>query len=565
MGFVKLLGLCLSMFGGAYLCGEIPLRCPMNVDRMRHLTTIGVGLLVGVSCIVIIPEGVHTYYGTKQTNHAMPTHTEGYNHIRDPALTLNESLAQTAVISGVNLDNEHAAPSSHQHAHHANEDQHDHAHEDEADPAHSQPHSDSHSHSHSDSHSHRECVDLSRSSTAVGLALVLGFVLMLLVDRIGGSEGHGHAHGGVGDAQEFLTSTQHYQRVHCHEEEDVGHAHTHAAHDSNHEKSRDRCAFTQRSSSGPEVTRVYVRPSSASTTLKAASDSSIPQVHVQDSSLSRSPSHSQFHAHSIADHPRSQNEARGHEHAIDRHELQSEHEHEDLDSTSEVDEHKGLLAKAESTSPAVQQSPLAVRHDPTATFGILVHSAIDGLALGAISVSDNSRLEFVVFIAIILHKAPAAFGLTAFLMHQGREKNEVRRHLLYFALAAPVTSLLTFLTFYSAPMFGAPSPSLSASSPTGHSMLGLCLLLSAGTFLFTIAVHILPEIRQNTNNKQHMQHQHAANTKPDDADDSTHQHQHQHDHAHQPSPGGGSDWKMVACLITGILAPLAFSSHDHGH
>jgi hypothetical protein len=69
----------------------------------------------------------------------------------------------------------------------------------------------------------------------------------------------------------------------------------------------------------------------------------------------------------------------------------------------------------------------APQFDQTATIGILVHSAIDGLALGAISVSDNSSLELVVFFAIILHKAPAAFGLTSFLLHQGRERSEGQR------------------------------------------------------------------------------------------------------------------------------------------
>ena len=85
---------------------------------------------------------------------------------------------------------------------------------------------------------------------------------------------------------------------------------------------------------------------------------------------------------------------------------------------------------------------VAVQFDQTATIGILVHSAIDGLALGAIAVSDNSSLELVVFFAIILHKAPAAFGLTSFLLHQGRERSEgttththsaARSSLRYFA------------------------------------------------------------------------------------------------------------------------------------
>lgn len=42
-------------------------------------------------------------------------------------------------------------------------------------------------------------------------------------------------------------------------------------------------------------------------------------------------------------------------------------------------------------------------------------------------------------------QAPAAFGLVSFLMHAGLERNRIRKHLLVFALAAPVLSMLTYL------------------------------------------------------------------------------------------------------------------------
>lgn len=181
----------------------------------------------------------------------------------------------------------------------------------------------------------------------------------------------------------------------------------------------------------------------------------------------------------------------------------------------------------------------AVHFDQTATIGILVHSAIDGLALGAIAVSDNSSLELVVFFAIILHKAPAAFGLTSFLLHQGRERGEVRKHLLYFSMAAPVTSLATFVAFsYYNALAGASR--LSASSPDGQALLGLCLLFSAGTFLFTIAVHILPEIQSS----------------PAEARSAG---------EHGGAVREGTQMRMLVCLVFGILAPLLFSSHNHGH
>lgn len=42
-------------------------------------------------------------------------------------------------------------------------------------------------------------------------------------------------------------------------------------------------------------------------------------------------------------------------------------------------------------------------------------------------------------------QAPAAFGLVSFLMHAGLERNRIRKHLLVFALAAPVLAMLTFV------------------------------------------------------------------------------------------------------------------------
>lgn len=42
-------------------------------------------------------------------------------------------------------------------------------------------------------------------------------------------------------------------------------------------------------------------------------------------------------------------------------------------------------------------------------------------------------------------QAPAAFGLVSFLMHAGLERNRIRKHLLVFALAAPLLAMLTFL------------------------------------------------------------------------------------------------------------------------
>eukprot|EP00118_Oscarella_pearsei_P007648 m.38057 g.38057 ORF g.38057 m.38057 type:complete len:230 (+) comp32509_c0_seq3:196-885(+) len=81
----------------------------------------------------------------------------------------------------------------------------------------------------------------------------------------------------------------------------------------------------------------------------------------------------------------------------------------------------------------------------TAAIGLVVHAAADGIAMGAAASSSRSEVAMLVFIAIMLHKAPAAFGLASFLLHEGFERNRIRRYLLIFSLAAPVMALLTYL------------------------------------------------------------------------------------------------------------------------
>lgn len=58
----------------------------------------------------------------------------------------------------------------------------------------------------------------------------------------------------------------------------------------------------------------------------------------------------------------------------------------------------------------------------TATIGLVVHAAADGIALGAAATTSHQDVEMIVFLAIMLHKAPAAFGLVSFLLHEGIDR-----------------------------------------------------------------------------------------------------------------------------------------------
>uniref|UniRef100_A0A452TYB7 Zinc transporter ZIP9 n=1 Tax=Ursus maritimus TaxID=29073 RepID=A0A452TYB7_URSMA len=155
-----------------------------------------------------------------------------------------------------------------------------------------------------------------------------------------------------------------------------------------------------------------------------------------------------------------------------------------------------------------------------------VHSTdADGVALGAAASTSQTSVQLIVFVAIMLHKAPAAFGLVSFLMHAGLERNRIRKHLLVFALAAPVMSMVTYL--------GLSKSSKEALSEVNAT--GVAMLFSAGTFLYVATVHVLPEVGGMG-----------------------------HSHKTDPSGGKGLSRLEVAALVLGCLIPLLLSvGHQH--
>ncbi|THC95490.1 hypothetical protein EYZ11_005045 [Aspergillus tanneri] len=114
-------------------------------------------------------------------------------------------------------------------------------------------------------------------------------------------------------------------------------------------------------------------------------------------------------------------------------------------------------------------------HSFATTTGLVIHAAADGIALGA-STSDTS-LSFIIFLAIMVHKAPASFGLTSILLKQGLSIRAARAHLLVFSLAAPVGALLTFL------FVQVVGSRYSGDEINTRWQTGMLLLFSAGTFL----------------------------------------------------------------------------------
>lgn len=157
--------------------------------------------------------------------------------------------------------------------------------------------------------------------------------------------------------------------------------------------------------------------------------------------------------------------------------------------------------------------------------GLLTHSAVDGIALGAVSSEGNATsLSLLVFIALMAHKGPAAISMTAFLKRKlsatlaitqdGKIKREIIKQLLFFSGAAPIAAILTYLILNSISYF---MENDSMDNESGEidelgnetQLLGSCLLFSGGTFLYVVTLHIIPEIKEWRNSHNESDDSHA--------------------------------------------------------
>ena len=126
----------------------------------------------------------------------------------------------------------------------------------------------------------------------------------------------------------------------------------------------------------------------------------------------------------------------------------------------------------------------------SAFLGVIVHCMADGVAMAAASFSKQDNLEMLVFMAIILHKVPTAFGLCSYMLASGHHsKRYIKRALVIFSLSAPLAFLSTLY------LLGV----LELDESQTQLWTGLLLLFSAGSFLYVAAVHVLPEIKENIN------------------------------------------------------------------
>ncbi|RYN81556.1 hypothetical protein AA0117_g2303 [Alternaria alternata] len=184
--------------------------------------------------------------------------------------------------------------------------------------------------------------------------------------------------------------------------------------------------------------------------------------------------------------------------------------------------------------------PPPTKKTPAATIGLVVHACADGIALGASSTAESTSLSLVIFFAIMLHKAPAAFGLTSVLLKQGLSKRKARTHLAFFSLAAPAGALATWAIVH---MFG--RNHLGGDEGLTWAT-GWVLCFSGGTFLY-VAMHSMSEATAS----QHAYEDPTANGYMD------------------AYPGNSSMSKSdISIVMIGMLLPLITQighAHSHGH
>ncbi|PWN36154.1 Zip-domain-containing protein [Meira miltonrushii] len=181
--------------------------------------------------------------------------------------------------------------------------------------------------------------------------------------------------------------------------------------------------------------------------------------------------------------------------------------------------------------------------------GLIIHAAADGIAMGASAGSDDDSLKLVVLLAIMIHKAPAAFGLCTLLMGQRLHKSQIRKAIAIFSLSTPVGAIFTYL-FLSLVLKSSPD---SNSNGIGSEHIGGALTFSAGTFMF-VAMHAVQELTSA-----------AADI---DLDASTHHHHHGHAHHYEgvsTSPHGAPAEALprqilgrtgrLSCFLLGTILP----------
>lgn len=439
-----LLLLSISMLIGSFLAGSIPLAFKLSEARLRYFSAVSVGLLMGTALLIIIPEGVETLYSAEQVHDPTALHArslgnklEARSHYQGEHPASWRKNHRMANWDGVTFERR-APPDDdilNQYGSKVGIN-------DDIDDADTRPVGSSGYPS-----SKSEHVQLSEAledgieehgpsaHQYIGLALVLGFAIMFLIDQVSSLHVHGSSNNHPQPPIEFTELNLMLEAV---EEED--------------------------------------------------------EDEIED---------------------------------------EDEDEHASLSDNAANKDNQTLAANNRREPSSNPSAAARFRHSATKgpsqlapTVGLVVHAAADGIALGASA--RHPHLSFVIFFAIMIHKAPSAFALTTVLMNEGFMRARIRRHLFVFSIAAPIGAILT----YAALIFSG-----DASDESMAWWTGMLLIFSGGTFLY-VAMHVLEEVKNHAGKKNH-NHRHA-------------------------DPQDKMSRSEVACVLIGMFIPAVLNI-EHGH
>ncbi len=118
--------------------------------------------------------------------------------------------------------------------------------------------------------------------------------------------------------------------------------------------------------------------------------------------------------------------------------------------------------------------------------GLSLHTVIDGFALGA--ANEKAALGFLVFVAILAHKMPSSFSLSAILRAEGYSRGKALAMNGVFGLMVPAGAALYVV----------------AREVVGGPFTPLALATSCGTFLHLSLSDILPDLHRRGGSRRRL-------------------------------------------------------------
>ena len=120
---------------------------------------------------------------------------------------------------------------------------------------------------------------------------------------------------------------------------------------------------------------------------------------------------------------------------------------------------------------------ISVHAGLAAFVGFNVHDLIDGLAIGSAMLTSQS-VGLLVFLAVLLHEAPAGFTISAIMLAAGRSRRAAFLAGLSIGLVTIIGILIPFL--------------IAGMDILGDGVSHIFLALSAGSFIYIAATDLIP-------------------------------------------------------------------------